>query len=763
MLPNWLPVFDSIPHAALLLDASNTILAVNRMMKNLLDARGAGYQDKKCWNVFHGPSAACPAANCPCARMRQSRVIEKEEIYLEALGAYCVSSCSPLFDAEGSLEFIIHSVTELSERSKRQEEASRESELRFSRRQAALLELARGYDPDLPSALRKITEVSARALGVERASVWRFDAQDSAILCDDLYLLGADRHESPPDLAVRDFPRFFAALAGGRQVAADDARSDPATLELGPSYLEPLGIVSLLDAPIRRQGALVGVLCLEQVGEARAWTSGEKEFAASVADQATLALEAMERRLGEESLKLGERRLRNIIAGTNAGTWEWDIQTGVALIDEKSASLLGYALEDLEPDCFGAWMSFKHPDDREESTELLLRHSRGETESYSFESRMRKKDGDWAWILGRGKVSDWDEYGKPLRMFGTHIDVTERKRAEVALRESEKKYRQLFESIMDAIVLLDMDGTIIYANTAFQALLGYTIGELLTLNDSDITPAEWRAVELGSYSKQILERGYSDTYEKEYRKKDGSSCPVEIRVFLLKDDADRPSSMWAIVRSVADRKQTEEKITKLLAEKESILKEVHHRIKNNMGTMISLLSLQAETMKDPAAAAALKDAENRLRSMGVLYDRLYHSENLREMSAGIYLPTLAEEIVSVFPNGPWVRVETQVDDFMIGVKALSTLGIILNEILTNAMKYAFVGRDRGLIRVSASREGSRATIVVEDDGIGIPESVGIDDSPGFGLMLIGTLTRQLDGSVRIERGTGTKFLLEIGI
>jgi PAS domain S-box-containing protein len=763
MLPNWLPVFESIPHAALLLDAGNTILSANRLMKKILDSKGAEYQGKKCWNVFHSPGATCPAADCPCARMAKSGDIEMSEIYLESLGAYCVSSCSPLFDSAGKLEFIIHSITEISERSQREKEASRESELRFTRRQAALLELARDYDADLPSALRKITEVSARALGVERASVWRFNAQDSAILCDDLYMLSGDRHECPPDLAVADFPSFFAALANGRQVAADDARADPSTVELAPGYLEPQGIVSLLDAPIRRQGQLVGVLCLEQVGEARAWTTGEKEFAASVADQATLALEAMERKQGEESLKRGEQRLRNVIAGTNAGTWEWNIQTGEASIDEKSAALLGYTREELDPYDFGTWMNLKHPDDRKESNELLLSHSRGETESYSCESRMRRKDGDWVWILGRGKVSEWDEYGKPLRMFGTHVDITERKQAEVALRESEKKYRQLFESIMDAIVLLDMEGGIIYANTAFQSLLGYSIGELLTLNDSDITPEKWRAIEIDRYSTQILERGYSDTYEKEYRKKDGSACPVEIRVFLLKDDAERPSSKWAIVRDIADRKQAEEKITRLLAEKENILREVHHRIKNNMGTMISLLSLQSDTMEDPAAAAALKDAENRLRSMGVLYDKLYHAENLREMSAVAYLPTLVEEIVGVFPNRASVKVETKAEDFMIGVKVLSSLGIILNEILTNAMKYAFAGMDQGVIRVSASRIGSVATIVIEDNGAGLPESVGIEDSSSFGLMLIGALTQQLGGSIRVERGEGTKYLLEFGI
>lgn len=213
-------------------------------------------------------------------------------------------------------------------------------------------------------------------------------------------------------------------------------------------------------------------------------------------------------------------------------------------------------------------------------------------------------------------------------------------------------------------------------------------------------------------------------------------------------------------QEVAERKKVEDRIKALLREKELLLKEVHHRIKNNMSSMMSLLSLQSNALKNPESVAALREARDRMRSMAVLYDKLYRSENLREMSLKDYLPLLVDEIVGVFPNRDLVKVGNKVDDIMLGVKVLSPLGIIVNELITNAMKHAFTGRESGSINVSASAKDGRVTLIVEDDGNGIPESVDIANASGFGLQLVDMLTTQIDGAIRIERRKGTRFVLE---
>ncbi|MHC9538962.1 MAG: PAS domain S-box protein [Vulcanimicrobiota bacterium] len=226
----------------------------------------------------------------------------------------------------------------------------------------------------------------------------------------------------------------------------------------------------------------------------------------------------------------------------------------------------------------------------------------------------------------------------------------------------------------------------------------------------------------------------------------------------------------AILKTVAvragaemERMDAEERIKGLLAEKELLLKEVHHRIKNNMSTMIGLLSLQARKMENPTAAGALMEARSRLQSMGVLYDKLYRSENLTEVSMKDYLLSLINDIAGIFPDSESLKIKTRIDDFVLPVRVVSPLGLIVNELLTNAMKYAFTDRDECIIDVTAQLRDNRVTLVIEDNGNGIPESVDIHTSGGFGLMLVGMLVEQLNGTVRIERNGGTAFILEFQV
>ena len=200
-----------------------------------------------------------------------------------------------------------------------------------------------------------------------------------------------------------------------------------------------------------------------------------------------------------------------------------------------------------------------------------------------------------------------------------------------------------------------------------------------------------------------------------------------------------------------------------LEEKEKlqiVLKEVHHRIKNNMNTMMSLLNLQAGKTKDNTTVAALEDASKRLQSMEVLYDQLYRSPGFTTLSIKEYLTTLVDEILANFPGKVPVEVNKEFDDFPMDAKRLQPLGIIANELLTNVMKYAFAGRESGKIKVSATLTAGHVVFIVQDNGNGIPESVDIANSTGFGLMLVHSLTTQLNGTIRIERGDGTRVLLD---
>lgn len=158
-----------------------------------------------------------------------------------------------------------------------------------------------------------------------------------------------------------------------------------------------------------------------------------------------IKIDITERKKLYQELADEKRRLADIINGTNVGTWEWNIQTGETIFNEQWAEMLGYSLEEIEPVSIETWMNFAHPDDLKSSGELLERHFNGELDYYSFESRMKHRNGDWIWVLDRGKVHKWDSNGRPLLMSGTHQDITDRHNYENTLKEAIIKQKELVD------------------------------------------------------------------------------------------------------------------------------------------------------------------------------------------------------------------------------------------------------------------------------------------------------------------------------
>jgi len=194
-----------------------------------------------------------------------------------------------------------------------------------------------------------------------------------------------------------------------------------------------------------------------------------------------------------------------------------------------------------------------------------------------------------------------------------------------------------------------------------------------------------------------------------------------------------------------------------------LLKEVHHRIKNYMNTIYGLLLLQAETLTEQSAIKALNDAGSRVQNMMSLYDKLYHSAAAEGIAVKNYIESVVDEIIGNFSDSTSVKVRKEIDDLILDTKRLQPLGIIINELLTNIMKYAFKERSDGLINVSVVVKGNNVSLIIQDNGAGIPESINFENSTGFGLMLVDMLAKQLGGTIRIERGVGTKFVMEFKV
>ena len=470
-----------------------------------------------------------------------------------------------------------------------------------------------------------------------------------------------------------------------------------------------------------------------------------------------LAIDITERKRAEAAVRASEQQLKFYIDNAGDAIYVMETETGrIRNCNGRACLDLRYSMEEL------LGLSAK---------DIECRLNPGEVDAIHRDL----KPGEVRTIDGAHKRKDGSVFpveirlsslapAQPELMLAMARDITERKRVEDGLHNERILLRALIDNIPDSIYSKDLACRKTLANrTDVHILGGKSEAEVLGKDDFEFYPKEL-AEKFFADDQSVIQSGNPVFNREEYilDEKDQKRWLLTSKL-PWRDKDNQVIGLIGIGRDITERKRAEEQIKNLLTEKELLLHEVHHRVKNNMNTMMSLLSLQADSLKSTEGVVALNEAKDRMRSMLVLYEKLYRSENLREISLKSYLTLLADEVIDNFPNKAKVTVNKRIDDFALDVKILSPLGMIINELLSNIMKYAFVGRDGGVITLSALREDKYVTIIVQDDGVGIPESIDIDTSSSFGIQLVAMLTKQLDGTMRIERGNGTKFVLEFEV
>lgn len=471
-----------------------------------------------------------------------------------------------------------------------------------------------------------------------------------------------------------------------------------------------------------------------------------------------------ERKHVEEALKKSEQLHRLLTDNAKDVIWTMDLAGHFTYVSPSVEKLRGFTveevmqqsiLESLTPESAETAMSVFKSGMEAIQAGLPVPEFRGELEQPC-------RDGTTVWIEATISVI-YDESGEAVGIVGVSRDISDRKLIEKALRDSEELYRSILKASPDAIAITDLDGRFLMVTPSAVSMFGCQSDEdmLGHFNTEFILPEDReRAINNTALRFSGRMKGLG-----EYRglRKDGSSIEIDVNGEFLRDQHGQPIKIIFIVRDITDRKLAGDRIKSLLAEKEIILKEVHHRIKNYMNTIKGLLYLQAGTTDEPVVIATLDDAARRVQSMMVLYDKLYQSVDYTNISISEYFPSLVDEIVSNFPNSDSVKIVKKIDDIALNAKKLQSLGIIINELLTNIMKYAFTGRNNGVITVSAVRNGERINMEIMDDGIGIPDSITFENPSGFGIQLVVMLVEQISGNIRIERGRGTKFILDFEI
>ncbi|MEX0772614.1 MAG: histidine kinase dimerization/phosphoacceptor domain -containing protein [Balneolales bacterium] len=334
----------------------------------------------------------------------------------------------------------------------------------------------------------------------------------------------------------------------------------------------------------------------------------------------------------------------------------------------------------------------------------------------------------------------------------------ELRRIQVELEASRTWYFDLYDLAPVGYLTISEKSVVLGANLTAVTQLGATRTTLVNQRLTRyILPDDQDVYYL--HRKRLFETGEPQMCRLRLVKENGSPFWAQL-VFTTAHEADGIRTGRIVMTDINEQKLAEEKVQKLLKDKEILLQEVHHRVKNDMSVIISLLTLQSQRVKNPSASRALQDAGNRIKSMMVLYDKLYRSEGFKDLPVKDYLVSLVHAVINNFPNKEKVNIEKHIDDFILGAQTLGRLGIILNELLSNAMKSAFDGREDGFLSVTVSLKDNRVTLIVADNGIGLPESINPGTSDGFGLQLVDMLAQQIRGKIRIERNNGTRFIVE---
>ncbi len=666
-----------------------------------------------------------------------------------------------------------------------------------------LLDLKKMDKTDLHEFMRKVLDVVANALDIERVSIWFFNEDRTAIYCDYLYLKKFGEYANETTLDVKDYPSYFKAIETSLYVAIDDARVDPITRELAEDYLKPRGICSIMDIPIHYHGEIIGIICHEEQDKLRHWKREEMDFTAAISSLVSTSLEIDYRKGKEREFHESQRFLSTLISNlpgyvyrVNKEGEAWTIQ----YISDGVFDLSGYSPEELIKNKVLYYSMMVNEFDKSHAKGIIST-ALAAKKPYQINYRICTAEGKlkWVWEQGRGVYS---EKGELIATEGFITDITEKKlfEEEILKKNNElsalyhfgKSLSKLAEPAMITEDIGTMLGKLFNSPNIYLALYNEQ-EQILTYpfylkegNRIEHGPRPFanaftefviksrKGVILNENimaSLKLLSVAGSSIEGKSLISAPMTAGEKVLGVITIQDfekenaftqnQLELLTTVGSQAAIALENSYLYSEVTKQLREKEILLQEVHHRVKNNLQVMSSLIKLQARYIKDERMLDLMKETGGRIQSMAIVHTKLYNSGNYEFINFGEYVKNLIESFQNTYGYKLRnIKFETDISDIIINIDTAIPSGLIINELISNSIKYAFPGDAAGTIAISLHRvDGGKLNLVVKDNGTGVEDGIDLSKADSLGIQLVTLLTRQMNGTLDIKssKGNGTSF------
>jgi PAS domain S-box-containing protein len=468
------------------------------------------------------------------------------------------------------------------------------------------------------------------------------------------------------------------------------------------------------------------------------------------------------RKKQEEELNKTREKYKELFESTNDFVYTIDTEGNFTSVNPNTEKVLGYTPEEILKMNVNECIT---PESIRASNENFNRKLQGDTGSTIYAVDFINKDGSLTSLEVNSALRFKD--GKPFEVFAIARNITERKEARRALKRSEEKYKMIFENAPLGIMTADTKGNIIEINPTLLQMLGSnSIEETKRINVMTFQPL----VDAGSVKafKQCVETGNPVIYETVYTSIWGKNLNARLYTKPLKNSKGEVTSFQVIIEDITEEKESENQLKSALVEKEILLREIHHRVKNNMQIIISLINMQMQDIGDEAMIKKYKDLQQRVRTMSIIHEDLYMSDDLSKINFGKYLNKLSNNLLHGYSQESGIEIRFDLADIFLSIDTAIPLGLIVNELLTNSLKYAFpaewIDKNKNKkqeVHIEFYSAGEKYVLKIGDNGTGMPLNYNQEQSNTLGLMLVEILVNQLKGSMKIHKKGGLNYEIEI--